>query len=309
MVGALPLLLLAATAACVFAVPGPARNDWANWVIGDVGWPLALVLMNRPVREYLAWSAGVVALCLSGVLAAPGADLAPVDRMATNLLCALVLQVSTVVAYGLVRRNGQLAEQAMANAARIRIARESMLAVARDRERWQRELGASLRPLVRSLAGDALDPSHHDVRGRCAIEASRLRAMLSELSEAGQHSVWRRDVVASLSGAAADRSAMLEARIAPDFGEVPERVRGELVAVVLAILRLTSPGEVVVTLSGDAADASATVLLPVVEQPTAVRAAVRALLDKVRSAIPGAVTADLVEPDAGKLWMEVRWIS
>jgi hypothetical protein len=47
----------------------------------------------------------------------------------------------------------------------------------------------------------------------------------------------------------------------------------------------------------------------VVEQPTAVRAAVRALLDKVRSAIPGAVTADLVEPDAGKLWMEVRWIS
>ena len=43
-------------------------------------------------------------------------------------------------------------------------------------------------------------------------------------------------VDASLSGAAADRSATLEARIAPEFGEVPEPVRGELAAVVLAVL-------------------------------------------------------------------------
>jgi hypothetical protein len=136
-----------------------------------------------------------------------------------------------------------------------------------------------------------------------------LRAMLSELSESGQHSIWRRDLVASLSGAAADREATLEARIAPDFGEVPEPVRGELVAVVLAILRLTSPGEVVVTLSGDSSDASATVLLPVGQQRNAVRTAVKALLDKVRSVIPGAVTADLVEPGSSSLWMEVRWVS
>ena len=302
-------LLLAATAAAVFSIPGHLRTDWANWVVGDVGWPLALMVIHRPVQDYLRWSLGVVVIVVGGVLADPGPYLAPVDKIAATLLSALVLQIGTVVAYGMVRRTGLLAEAAMANAAQLRIARKSLAAVARDRDRWQRELGASLRPLVRNLATGALHPAEPEVRGRCAIEASRLRAMLSELTEAGQHSAWRRDLVASLSGAAADRSATLEARIAPDFGEVPEPVRGELVAMVLAILRMTSPGDVVVTLSGDSSDASATVLLPVGAQRPAVRAAVRTLSEKVRAVIPGAVTADVEEPGSSNLWMEVRWVS
>ena len=303
------LLLLVAAAAAVFAVRGDLRTGWANWVLGDVGWPLALVTIHRPVREYLYWSVGVVAIMIAGVLAGPGRYLAAVDWTATNLLCALVLQVGTVVAYGMVRHNGQLAEAAMEDAAEIRIARESLDAVTRDRERWQRDLGATLRPLVRGLASGALQPADPEVRGRCAIEASRLRAMLSELAEAGEHSAWRRTLVTSLSAAAADRQATMEARIAPDFGAVPEPVRGELVAVVLAVLRMTSPGEVVVTFSGDASDASATVLLPVGAQRPAVRAAIRTLLEKVCAVLPGAVTAEVEEPGSSTLWMEVRWVS
>jgi ribosomal protein S12 methylthiotransferase accessory factor YcaO len=133
--------------------------------------------------------------------------------------------------------------------------------------------------------------------------------MLSELTDAGEHSVWRRDLVSSLSSAAADHSATLEARIAPDFGEVPEPVRAELVAVALAVLRLTSPGEVVVMFSGNASDASATVLMPVGAHRTAVRAAVRTLLEKVGAASPGTVSADVEEPGSSSIWMEVRWVS
>lgn len=303
------LLLLVAAAASVFAVPADLRTGWANWVLGDVGWPLALVAIHRPVRDYLYWSVGVIAILIGGVLVGPGGYLAPVDWTATNLLCALVLQVGTVVAYGMVRHNGVLAEAAMEDAAEIRIARESLDAVSRDRERWHRDLGATLRPLVRGLASGALPPADPEIRGRCAIEASRLRAMLSELAEAGEHSVWRRALVTSLSAAAADRGATMEARIAPDFGAVPEPVRGELVAVVLAVLRMTSPGEVVVTFSGDELDAAATVLLPVRAERPAVREAIRTLLEKVRAVLPGGVTAEVEEPGSSTLWMEVRWIS
>jgi multisubunit Na+/H+ antiporter MnhE subunit len=116
-------------------------------------------------------------------------------------------------------------------------------------------------------------------------------------------------LTSSLSGAAADRSATLEARIAPDFGEVPEPVRAELVAVVLAILRMTSPGEAVVTLSGGERDASATVLLPVAGERPAVRAAMWTLLHRVRAAIPGTVSTDVEEPGSSSFWVEVRWVS
>ncbi|WP_143175251.1 sensor histidine kinase [Cryptosporangium aurantiacum] len=309
MIGA-QLLVLAAAAGGLAAIDGSDQVVlWINWIPGDIGWPLALVALHRPITEYLGWSALVVALCVGAVLAQMGPDAQAIGRIVTALLCALVLQLAAVVAYGLVRRNGALAEAGVQEAARISDSRQSLAAVARDRQRWQRELGASLRPLVRALAHGALDPADHEVRARCAIEASRLRAMLSELTEAGEHSVWRRDMVSSFSGAAADRSATLEARIAPDFGEVPEPVRAELVAVVLAILRLTSPGEAVVTLSGCTEDASATVLLPVASERSAVKAAMWTLLNRVRAAIPGTVSTDVEEPGSSSFWVEVRWVS
>ncbi|MFI5955119.1 sensor histidine kinase [Cryptosporangium sp. NPDC051539] len=304
------VMVLAAAAAALSAVPGTHQVDlWINWVPGAVGWPLALLALHRPLPEYLGWSAAGVVLSVGAVLLEVGPDARAVDRIVTALLCALVLQLATVVAYGLVRRNGALAEAAVGEAAQIQVSREALAAVTHDRARWQRELGASLRPLVRLLAHDQLDPADHEVRARCAIEASRLRAMLSELTEAGEHSVWRRDMVSSFSGAAADRSATLEARIAPDFGEVPEPVRAELVAAVLAILRLTSPGEAVVTLSGCVRDASATVLLPVSAERTAVKDAMGALLNRVRAAIPGTVSTDVEEPGSSSFWVEVRWVS
>ncbi|TQS43588.1 sensor histidine kinase [Cryptosporangium phraense] len=304
------LTVLLAAAAALSAIHGTDQVVlWINWIPGAVGWPLALLALHRPLAEYLGWSAAGVALSVGAVLIEVGPDAEAVVRIVTALLCALVLQLATVVAYGLVRRNGALAEAAVGEAAQIQVSREALAAVAHDRERWQRELGASLRPLVRALAHEELDPADHEVRARCAIEASRLRAMLSELTEAGEHSVWRRDLVSSFSGAAADRSATLEARIAPDFGEVPEPVRAELVAAVLAILRLTSPGEAVVTLSGCVRDASATVLLPVSAERTAVKDAMSALLNRVRAAIPGTVSTDVEEPGSSSFWVEVRWVS
>lgn len=302
------LALFAAAAGALFAIPGDQQVTWTNWVVGDVGWPLALVALHRPIWEYLGWMVAVIGLCVGSVLTALGPRAEEVDRIATSLLTALVLQLAAVVAYGLVRYNGALAEAAVQEGADLLVARESLAVVARDRHRWQREWGASLRPLVRSLAQGTAEPADHEVRGRCAIEASRLRAMLSELSEAGEHSVWRRDMVSSFSGAAADRLATLEARVAPDFGEVPEPVRVELVAVVLAILRMTSPGEAVVTLSGNTGDAFATVLLPVAHERSAVRAAVTTVLNRVRAAIPGTVSTDVEEPGSSCFWVEVRWV-
>lgn len=304
------LVVLAAAAAGLSAISGADQVTlWINWIPGDLGWPLALVALHRPLAEYLGWSAVGVALTVGSVLVELGPDTDAVDRIVTALLCALVLQLAAVVAYGLVRRNGALAEAGVREAGRIRESRDALAAVASDRQRWQRELGASLRPLVGALAQGELDPAEPDVRARCAIEASRLRAMLSELTETGAHSVWRRDMVSSLSGAAADRSATIEARIAPDFGEVPEPVRAELVAAVLAILRMTSPGEAVVTLSGCVRDASATVLLPVASERPAVKEAMWTLLRRVRAAIPGTVSTDVEEPGSSNFWVEVRWIS
>ncbi|GAA3386159.1 sensor histidine kinase [Cryptosporangium minutisporangium] len=304
------LLVLGSAVAGLAAIDGSDQVVlWINWIPGAIGWPLALIALHRPIAEYLGWSALVVAACVGAVLIEVGPDAQAVDRIVTALLCALILQLAVVMAYGLVRRNGALAEAGVQEAARIRDSRESLAAVAEDRQRWQRELGASLRPLVRGLAHGTLDPADPEVRARCAIEASRLRAMLAELSEAGEHSVWRRDMVSSLSGAAADRSATLEARIAPDFGEVPEPVRAELVAAVLAILRMTSPGEAVVTLSGGNRDASATVLLPVASERSAVKAAMWSLLNRVRAAIPGTVSTDVEEPGSSSFWVEVRWVS
>jgi len=304
------LLVLAAAVAAVSAIEGSDQvTFWINWIPGDIGWPLALVALHRPIADYLGWSALVVAVCVGAVLVAVGPDAEAIVRIVSALLCALILQLAAVVAYGLVRRNGALAEAGVQEAGRIRATRESLAAVAGDRQRWQRDLDTTLRPLVGALAHGSLDPVDPDVRARCAIEASRLRAMLTELTEAGEHSVWRRDMVSSLSGAAADRSATLEARIAPDFGEVPEPVRAELIAVVLAILRMTSPGEAVVTLSGCTRDASATVLLPVAAERPAVRAAMWTLLHRVRAAIPGTVSTDVEEPGSSKFWVEVRWVS
>ncbi|GAA0254058.1 hypothetical protein GCM10009539_44070 [Cryptosporangium japonicum] len=302
-------LVVFAAAVAGFAAMDGVDQIAANWITGDIGWPLALLALHRPVAEYLAWSAAVVALSVGVVLVETGPDTGAVTRIVTALLCALVLQLAAVVAFGLVRRNGALAEAGVREAGRIRETRDALVAVADDRRRWQRELGESLRPLVGALADGTLDPADPDVRARCAIEASRLRAMLSELTETGEHSMWRRDMVSSLSGAAADRSATIEARIAPDFGDVPEPVRAELVAAVLAILRLTSPGEAVVTLSGCVRDASATVLLPVASERPAVKEAMWTLLHRVRAAIPGTVSADVEEPGSSKFWVEVRWVS
>ncbi|MFG1921329.1 sensor histidine kinase [Cryptosporangium sp. NPDC048952] len=313
---ALPLPVNLAAQVLVFAaaVAGFAAIDGTdqiavNWITGDVGWPLALLALHRPVAEYLAWSAGVVALSVGAVLVEIGPDVGAMTRIVTALLCAMILQLAAVVAFGLVRRSGALAEAGVREAAGIRESRDALTAVAEDRRHWQRELGATLRPLVGALAKGTLDPADPDVRAQCAIEASRLRAMLSELTETGEHSMWRRDMVSSLSGAAADRSATIEARIAPDFGEVPEPVRAELVAAVLAILRMTSPGEAVVTLSGCVRDASATVLLPVASERSAVKEAMWTLLHRVRAAIPGTVSADVEEPGSSKFWVEVRWVS
>jgi hypothetical protein len=228
------LLMFLAAVAVIAVVPAGQQTGTANWVVGDIGWPLAVLAIHRPLREYLIWNAGVILVVLAGVLAGPGLDTNVLGKSASILLCALVLQVGTLVAHGVLGADTARAEAAVRELTRIKVSRGTLAAADRERERWRREIGAALRPLVAGLAAGTVDPAGREVRARCAIEASRLRAAITVLGETGEHSVWRRGVVEALTRAALARGSTLDVRITPEFGAVADVIRGELINTALA---------------------------------------------------------------------------
>jgi signal transduction histidine kinase len=306
--GGQTVVFIAAVVAIVM-VPGRDQIGVANWVPGDIGWPLAVLAIHRPLREYLVWNAGVIAVFLATVILTPGLGMSGVGKAAGVMLCALVLQVGTLVAHGVLRRDNARAEETVREITSVAVSRETLIAAAKERERWRREIGASLRPLVRSLADGTADPSDRHIRSRCAIEASRLRAAITALGESGEHSIWWRSVVEALTRAAHARGATLEVRITPEFGGVADEVRGELVNTALATLPMCGPGAAVVTLTGPVPGgdsmAAVTVLFTLPPDGDAVRRAVDAMLQRVRAALPHAGT-DVEEFGDGRLWLEVR---
>jgi hypothetical protein len=201
-------------------------------------WPLvvphaamALVVVSRPLREWLPACLAAGALMLALPIAAAGADPLVLTRAGTY---TYIMFTGTVIlaVLGLVWSGGAEAVARAAEAdARLGARQEAAAAIRRDRARGLRQIERTLLPLLRSIAAGELDPRDPQVRQRCAHQAAVLRRRLGDGETPGSLGT-----IEQALEAAEDRGVDVEVQVAGDFRHTPAGLREEIAGWVRAAL-------------------------------------------------------------------------
>ncbi len=262
-----------------------------HWSIGLIGWYGLVLLYDLAIGWVVAFLLGHAAITGWPVLAdGTGTEVAD---MAVALVSVAGFQVGVALSARLVRSIADGAFRAARAGERQRIRDEEAAAAARNHERRYADLRPTTIPLLAGLADGSLDPRADDVRRRCAVEAARMRRLLSE-----GHGEGVTDRLAHELGAIIDiaerhgASVHLSVRGTP--GEVPEHVRRELLAPI---------SEVLVTARSPAR-------VTVLHAPDQVRVSARCAAPELPITPPAQGEVALVKSVAdGQVWLETSWRS
>ncbi|HEV2377861.1 MAG TPA: hypothetical protein VGS19_37570 [Streptosporangiaceae bacterium] len=272
-----------ATAACP-----PDRMLATDWAWGSMGWTGVLVLLRRPLAE-LAGFLAMAALVTLSVLVRDDPHRLALAGFFTVLFASAGIQFAVWVGARALdvtaRRAADAAEHQAGLSARKVIADRVYAA---RRSRWLAVHGA-LEPLLAGLADGSADPGDPGARGRCAVEAARLRRLFAESDDSPDplvHELHASADIAQRRGVAVDVEAVGVIPV------MPLEVRRAITDVAIAALTAAfSKARITVTAADDGVAVSF-----VTDAPDG---------SPVPAAGPGlAVEA---QRDREDLWLEVRW--
>ena len=259
-----------------------------DWAWGSTGWIGVLVLLRRPLAE-LAGFLAVTALVTLAVLVRDDPHRLALAGFITVLFASAGIQLAVWVAARALDVTARQAADAAAHqaAASARKMIADRVHAAR-RSRWQAVHGA-VEPLLSGLAGGLAAPGDQSVRGRCAVEAARLRRLFAESDDSPDPLVHELHASADI---AQRRGVAVDVETAGVIPLVPLEVRRAITDVAIAALT-DAVSRARITVS--AADEGLAVCF-VTDAPAGA---------PVPAAAPGlAVEA---QRDRENLWLEARW--
>ncbi|GAB1510437.1 hypothetical protein [Actinophytocola sp. KF-1] len=282
---------VAALLACSVALALDGSLWPQHWSIGLIGWYGLVLLYDLAIGWVVAFLLGHAAVTGGPVLVAGTA--AETADMAVALVSVAGFQVGVALSARLVRSIADGAFRTARAGERQRIRDEEAAAAARNHERRYADLRPTTIPLLAGLADGSLDPRADDVRRRCAVEAARMRRLLSEghgdaVTDRLAHELGAIIDVAERHGA----SVHLSVRGTPT--ELPEHVRRDLLAPISeALVTARSPARVTV-----------------LHAPDQVRVSARCAAPDLPITPPGPGEVSLVESVTdGQVWLETSWRS
>jgi hypothetical protein len=282
---------------CSVALPWDLSPQ--HWSIGLIGW-YGLVLLYDLALGWVTAFLGVHA-ALAGGPALVAGTAAEVSDMAIALVSVSGFQLGVALSARLVRSIADAALRTAREEERLRIREEEAAAAARTHERRYADLRPTTIPLLAGLADGSLDPRSADVRRRCAVEAARMRRLLSAVdgdSDGGGDGGGVPDRLAHELGAIIDvaerHGAAVHLTVRGTPRDVPEQVRHALLAPISeALVTAGSPARVTV-----------------LHGPDHVRVSARCAAPALPITPPERGEVVLVESVAdGQVWLETSWRS
>lgn len=272
-----------ATTACP-----PGRMLATDWAWGSMGWIGVLVLLRRPLAE-LAGFLAMAALATLAVLVSDDPHRLALAGFITVLFASAGIQLAAWVgarALDVTARQAADAAEHQAAASTRKVIADRVYSA--RRARWH-SVHEALEPLLAGLAGGPADPSDESVRGRCAVEAARLRRLFAESDDSPDPLVHELHASADI---AQRRGVAVDIETAGAVPVMPLEVRRAITDVAIAALTAAiSRARVTVSV----ADGGAAVSF-VIDAPAG---------SPVPAAAPGlAVEA---QRDRESLWLEARW--
>lgn len=266
--------------------PLPAPDHWS---IGLIGWYGLVLLYDLVVGWVVAFLLAHVA-AIGASMVANGATTVDVADMGVTFVSVAGFQLGVALSARLLRRIADNAFRTSRAEEELRIREEEAAAAARNHERRYADLRATTIPLLAGLADGGLDPNAEAVRRRCAVEAARMRRLLTEGEGAADplvHELGAIIDVAERHGA----SVQLSVRGTP--GELPEHVRRELLAPI---------SEVLVTARSPAR-------VTVLHGPDQVRVSARCAAPELPVTPPAGEVSFVESVIDGQVWLETSWRS
>lgn len=263
-----------------------------HWSIGLIGWYALVLLFDLPIGWVVAFLV-VHVTAIGWPMVATGASAAELSDMAVSLVSFAGFQLGVALGARLLRNIADNAFRTSHAEEQLSIREEEAAAAAINHERRYANLRTTTIPLLAGLADGVLDPRAEDVRRRCAVEAARMRRLLSQGHDDGAtdrlaHELGAIIDVAERHGA----SVHLSVRGTPRA--VPEHVRRGLLAPISEVL-VTARSKARVT---------------VLHGPDQVRVSARCAAPALPVTPPEEGEVSLVESVAdGQVWLETSWRS
>jgi hypothetical protein len=261
-----------------------------HWSIGLIGWYGLVLLYDLAIGWVVAFLLAHVAT-IGTAMVANGATVVDMADMGVTFVSVAGFQLGVALSARLLRRIADNAFRTSRAEEELRVREEEAAAAARNHERRYADLRATTIPLLAGLADGGLDPRAEAVRRRCAVEAARMRRLLTEgegTTDPLVHELGAIIDVAERHGA----SVHLSVRGTP--GELPEHVRRELLAPI---------SEVLVTARSPAR-------VTVLHGPDQVRVSARCAVPELPITPPASGGVSFVESVIdGQVWLETSWRS
>ena len=177
------LVVLASLAASVPLADGARLWPPVHWSFGLVGWYALFLLSDFRLAVFAGFLGVHLTLTATGMAVAgpPGVGVLATVGITAVLVCGFQYSVGMVA--GLLCRIADSATRAADEHERLRTRAAISENMRHDERRRSLALADTTVPLLAELADGSLDPHDPDTRGRCALEAARMRRLFAEYDD------------------------------------------------------------------------------------------------------------------------------
>jgi hypothetical protein len=172
-------VVLASSVAATVTVAPIDRLGTAHWSDEVVGWPLVLLMLDRPVLVFAGLLAVHFASEFGFAIFDGPADVTFSGAVNTTVITAS-FQVAVILFASALRRVAFSVADMAHEEERVRTAEAVANQLHADRKDRYAALGDTTAPLLAGLASGDLDPGDKKVRRSCAIEAARMRRLFGD---------------------------------------------------------------------------------------------------------------------------------
>ena len=284
----LVLLVLAASFVATADIPAPHLMTSTHWSYGTIGWFGTLLLLDRPLRELVAFIGVHTAATLTQLGVAGQFDGSTLLRMVTVSIAIVGFQLAVgACGQALVVLAQQAADDA-AGAAEVVTAHEKAERLYAHRQARYTDLMPTIGPLLDGLADGSLDPGDERVQHRCAVAAAVIRRLFAER---GDHEDPLVEELRAVMDVALRKGVVVDLLLGGHRPPIPVPVRRALTEPALTVLA-AAESTARVTIDGD--DNAVTVSV---------------VADTAPSDLPatnGIVATNVLRTDK-QIWVETQW--
>jgi hypothetical protein len=284
----LVLAVLAASFVATADIPAPHLMTPTHWSYGTIGWFGTLLLLDRPLRELVAFLGVHMAATVTQLGVAGQFDSATLLRMVTVSIAIVGFQLAVgACGHALVVLAQQAADDA-ARAAEVVTAHEKAERLYAYRQARYTDLMPTIGPLLDGLADGSLDPGDERVQHRCAVAAAVIRRLFAER---GDHEDPLVEELRAVMDVALRKGVVVDLLLGGHRPPIPVPIRRALTEPALTVLA-AAENTARVTIDGD--DRTVTVSVVADTAPTELPAS------------DGAVSTTVLK-SAKQIWVETQW--